>query len=223
MRTGWVRIGGRIGELAERLGVGGRTVRRDVERLRQLGYDVGGRPGAGGGYGLHGGTPIPPLQLDQDEATAVAVVPGAELPPAGGEGRLDHLLPPALRAQLAALRASTVALVPPLERVPSEHLVQLALACDQNRRVRFDYRTRGGEAAERRVEPHHLVATDRRWYLIGFDLDRDDWRTFRVDRMSEVVLTGHGFARRPLSDPGRLVAEAITAAGYRYRAVVRVE
>ncbi len=218
-------------ELAEHLGVDARTVRRDVDRLRDLGYEIDARPGASGGYRLGAGVRLPPLVLDADEATAVAVVlgisagaavPGVSALP-GEPSKLDRLLPPRLRAQLAALRASTVALVPPIDTVPAEDLVELALACESHLRVTFAYRSRDREPARRRAEPHRLVATERRWYLIAYDLDRVDWRTFRVDRLSELEVTGHRFEPRELADPARLVAEAITAAGYRYRAVIRID
>ncbi|HTW97935.1 MAG TPA: WYL domain-containing protein [Acidimicrobiales bacterium] len=226
-RPGWSG-----GELAERLGVDARTVRRDVDRLRGLGYEIVASPGTGGGYRLGGSSSLPPLLLDEDEATAVAVVlgisAGAAIPGIGAElpgepGKLDRLLPPRLRAQLAALRASTVALVPPLDIVPAEVLVELALACDSHLRATFSYQARDGAEATRRVEPHRLVATDRRWYLIAYDLDRDDWRTFRADRIAALQVSGHRFEPRPLENPARLVAEAITAAGYRHRAVVRLD
>lgn len=218
-------------ELAEHLGVDPRTVRRDVDRLRDLGYEIDAHPGASGGYRFGAGVRLPPLVLDADEATAVAVVlgisAGAAVPGIGGAlpgepSKLDRLLPPRLRAQLAALRASTVALVPPLDTVPAEDLVELALACESHLRATFTYRAREGAEAQRRVEPHRLVATERRWYLIAYDLDREDWRTFRVDRLSALEVTGHRFEPRELADPGRLVAEAITAAGYRHRALVRL-
>jgi predicted DNA-binding transcriptional regulator YafY len=116
-----------------------------------------------------------------------------------------------------------VSLVAPTEVVPADHLTKLAQACDSRQRVTFSYRAAGGQESERRAEPHSLVATDRRWYLVAYDLDRKDWRTFRVDRMSVLAITGHTFEPRPLVDPGRLVSEAITTANYPHRAVVRVD
>jgi predicted DNA-binding transcriptional regulator YafY len=219
-------------ELAERLGVGTRTVRRDAERLRELGYPVETAPGPGGGYRLGVGSDLPPLLLDDDEAMAVAVVlgisagaaiPGIERAALATLSRVDRLLPPRLRSQLSALRASTVALMSPVDVVPAESLVQLARACDSHERAVFDYRTRQGDEGERRVEPHRLVATERRWYLVAHDLDRDDWRTFRVDRISGIRITGHVFEPRSLADPARLVAESIALAPYLYQARVRVE
>jgi predicted DNA-binding transcriptional regulator YafY len=219
-------------ELADRLGVGVRTLRRDAERLRGLGYLVESAPGPGGGYRLGVGTDLPPLLLDDEEAMAVAVVlgvsasaaiPGIERPALATLDRIDRLLPPRLRTQLAALRATTVALSSPRQVVvPPERLILLARACDGCERAVFGYRTRYGAEAERRVEPHRLVATERLWYLVAHDLDRADWRTFRVDRMADVRLTGHTFVPRPLDDPARLVAESIAVAPYRYQARVRV-
>src|SRR5580658_6063432 len=188
-------------ELAERLEVDARTVRRDVERLRTLGYQIQGVPGAAGGYHLGGGTEVPPLLFEDDEAMAVAVVlglsagaavPGIERSALTALAKLDRLLPPRLRARLAALRHATVSLILPAE------------ACDNHQRAIFSYRAHDGRGSERRVEPHRLVATDRRWYLVAFDQDREDWRTFRVDRVSSLRVPGHTFVPRPLSDPARM-------------------
>jgi predicted DNA-binding transcriptional regulator YafY len=218
-------------ELAEALGVDARTVRRDVDRLRHLGYHVEANPGTGGGYRLGVGTQMPPLLLDEEEATAVAVVlgvmasvavPGVEQGALAALTKLDRLLPPRLRGQLISLRASTVAVLPRMEAVPAEPLVAFARACDLRERVTFRYRSHGGDRTERRVEPHRLVATDNRWYLVAHDLDRGDWRTFRVDRASSVVLTGHTFEPRRLDDPGRLVSEGIARAKYDVRSQVRI-
>lgn len=218
-------------ELSETLGVDARTVRRDVDRLRSLGYEVDATPGSAGGYRLAIGTQVPPLLLDEEEATAVAVVlgvmasvaiPGVEQGALAALTKLDRLLPPRLRGQLVALRESTVALLPSMEAVPAEQLVSLARACDLHERVTFGYRAHDGAVTQRRVEPHRLVATDRRWYLVGYDLDRLDWRTFRVDRASSVELTGHTFEPRVLDDPARMVSEGIAVAAYTYRAVVRL-
>jgi predicted DNA-binding transcriptional regulator YafY len=218
-------------DLVGRLGVDARTVRRDVERLRSLGYEIHGVPGAGGGYRLGGGTDVPPLLFEDDEAMAVAVVlgvsagaavPGIERGALTALAKLDRLLPARLRTQLTALRAATVSLASPTDVVAPESLVGLARACDNHLRATFSYVAQDGRASDRRVEPYRLVATDRRWYLVAYDLDRDDWRTFRVDRASAVTITGHTFHPRPIDDPGRMVAEALTTSGYTYRAVVRV-
>jgi predicted DNA-binding transcriptional regulator YafY len=216
-------------ELAERLEVDARTVRRDVERLRALGYQIEGVPGATGGYHLGGGTDVPPMLFEDDEAMAIAVVlglsagaavPGIERSALTALAKLDRLLPPRLRAQLAVLRHATVSLVPPSEVVSTEALILLAEACDNHLGALFSYRAHDGRGSERRVEPHRLVATDRRWYLVAFDLDRVDWRTFRVDRVSQLKVPGHTFVPRPLSDPARMVAEGISTAHYTHTAVV---
>ncbi|MCL2396273.1 MAG: YafY family transcriptional regulator, partial [Acidimicrobiaceae bacterium] len=220
-------------DLADRLSVDERTVRRDIERLRDLGYQVDSTRGAAGGYRLGVGTDLPPLLLEDDEAMAVAVVlgasasaavPGMEQGALGALTKLDRLLPERLRSQLGALRASIDSLASPRgEPVSSEALVLLAQACDSHLLAMFSYQAQDGRKSNRRVEPHRLVATDRRWYLVSYDLDRADWRTFRVDRMGSVTLPGHTFVPRPLADPARLVAEGITTAPYTHRAVVRFE
>lgn len=220
-------------ELADALGVDVRTVRRDVERLRGLGYDVTAVPGVAGGYRLDvGGGQVPPLLLDDDEATAVAVVlgvmasvavPGVEAGALKALTKLDRMLPPRLRGQLSALRQTTVAVLPRMDAVPAEQLVAFARACDVAERVRFRYRSWDGTATERRTEPHRLVATDRRWYVVAWDLDRDGWRTFRVDRSTDVVLTGHTFERRPLADPLRMVQEGVARVSHDVTALVRID
>jgi predicted DNA-binding transcriptional regulator YafY len=219
-------------ELAEQLAVTTRTLRRDVDRLRGLGYVVNSGPGADGGYRLQAGSDLPPLLLDDDEATAMAVALGwsagsalwgIEAPALTALTKLDRLLPGRLRTQVTAIRAATVALSRPAEALPADRLVPLARACESQQLVRFPYAAADGRHSDRRAEPYRLVATDRRWYLVAFDLDRQDWRTFRVDRMLEVPeVTGHTFVPRPLADPARLVADALSAAPYRYQAVVRV-
>ena len=219
-------------ELANRLGVDSRTVRRDVDRVRNLGYRIDSTPGTAGGYRLGVGTDMPPLLLDEDEAMAVAVllgvsagvaVPGIERATLATLARVDRLLPPRLQRQVKALRAATVPLMGHVDTVPAAQLAALAQGCEAHELVSFGYSSREGKTSTRRVEPHRLVATDRRWYLVAYDLDRRDWRTFRVDRAKAVRLTGHTFTPRPLADPGRLVAEAITTTGYHYRAVVRFD
>ncbi len=218
-------------DLADALHVDTRTVRRDIERLRSLGYQVEANPGTGGGYRLGVGSEMPPLLLDEQEATAMAVVlgvmasvavPGVEQGALAALTKLDRLLPPRLRGQLVSLRASTIALLPHMDSVPAEQLITFARACDGHERVSFSYRSFNGTESERRVEPHRLVATDRRWYMVGHDLDRNDWRTFRVDRATSVRLTGHTFEPRPLEDPGRMVSQGISSAKYDVMASVRI-
>lgn len=220
-------------ELADRLGVTTRTVRRDVTRLRDLGYPVDAAPGEAGGYRLGIGGDLPPLLLDDDEATAIAVslgvttggaVRGLEQPALAALTKLDRLLPPRLRARVDAVRSATVTLGGPGasdDAVDADVLVTLAQACDGHERVTCAYADRGGHRTERRLEPYRLVATGRRWYLLAFDLDRQDWRTFRVDRVAEAHPTGHRFT--PVPDPpdaATAVSEGISTAPYRYQAVI---
>ena len=217
-------------ELAERLGVTTRTVRRDVTRLRELGYPVDAAPGEAGGYRLGNGADLPPLLLDDDEATAVAValgvttggaVRGIEEPALAALAKLDRLLPPRLRSRVDALRTSTTTQAPTADAVDAEVLVQLAQGCDGHERVVIDYTDRDGRTSERRLEPYRLVATGRRWYLLAMDVDRADWRTFRVDRVAGARRTGHRFVPVPdPPDPATTVSEAISTAPYRYHAVI---
>ena len=217
-------------ELADRLDVTTRTVRRDVARLRELGYPVDAAPGEAGGYRLGNGGDLPPLLLDDDEATAVAValgvttggaVLGIEQPALSALAKLDRLLPPRLRARVEALQAATVALPNQVDAVDADVLVALAQACDGNERVAITYEDREGRASERRLEPYRLVATGRRWYLLAMDVDRRAWRTFRVDRVGEARRTGHRFVPDPdPPDAATTVSESITTAPYRHHAVV---
>ena len=217
-------------ELAQRLGVDVRTVRRDVDRIRALGYVVESTPGTTGGYRLGIGTEMPPLLLDEEEAIAVAVLfgvsasmalPGIERATVATLARIDRLLPPKLQRQVKALRAATIPLARVPDPVPVAGLAPLAQACDAHEIVTFNYRSRDGVRSTRRAEPYRLVATARLWYLVAFDLDRRDWRTFRVDRVKQVRLTGHTFEPREQVDAGRMVAAALSAAPYRYVAEVR--
>jgi predicted DNA-binding transcriptional regulator YafY len=219
-------------ELAEETGVTERTVRRDVARLRELGYPVEATTGRYGGYTLGRGGRLPPLVLDDDEAVAVAV--GLRAAAGGTEGtasatlsalaKLDQVLPARLREQVAALAEVTVGLRPPgLPEVDVDALVAAGLACRRPERLRFTYRAFSDRTTERLVEPYKLVYTDRSWYLVAFDPARDDWRTFRVDRMSELRLSGQRFV--PVDDPpdaAALVASGLAVAVYDLQAVIRV-
>jgi predicted DNA-binding transcriptional regulator YafY len=218
--------------LAERLGVTTRTVRRDVDRLRSLGYPVEAGPGTAGGYRLGIGAALPPLLLDDDEATAVAValgastggaVAGIEQPALAALAKLDRVLPVRLRQRVDALRSSVVTMAPPSDEVDADLLVTLAQACEGHERVTIAYRDREGRATERRTEPHRLVSTGRRWYLVAHDVDRADWRTFRVDRITAATRTGHRFVPSDPPDAAALVGRAITTAPYRHQAVVRFD
>ncbi|MEU5689716.1 DNA-binding transcriptional regulator [Streptomyces venezuelae] len=222
-------------DLAERLGVTPRTVRRDVDRLRELGYPVNASPGTGGGYQLGAGAELPPLLLDDDEAVAVAV----GLRTAAGQGvegigessvralsKLEQVLPNRLRRRVGALNAFTVPLLraPRREGVDPAVLTELADLCRDSERLRFDYRDHGGSSTRRTVEPHRLVCTERRWYLVAWDLDREDWRTFRADRIAPRPPHGPRFAPRtpPAEDLAAYVAEGLSTHAYAAHAVVRL-
>ncbi|MFE0651788.1 helix-turn-helix transcriptional regulator [Streptomyces sp. NPDC059534] len=221
-------------DLAERLGVTSRTVRRDVERLRELGYPVHASPGTGGGYQLGAGAELPPLLLDDEEAVAVAV----GLRAAAGQGvegigessvralaKLEQVLPGRLRRRISALNAFTVPMLrTPKERVDPAVLTELANACRDSERLRFAYRDHRGSATRRIVEPHRLVCTERRWYLVAWDLDRDDWRTFRADRIEPTPPHGPRFPPRepPAADLAAYVSKGVSSTAYAAEATVRL-
>jgi predicted DNA-binding transcriptional regulator YafY len=218
-------------ELAAELGVTDRSVRRDVERLRALGYPVHATAGVGGGYQLGAGTRLPPLLLDDEEAIATAVslrmasggtVAGAGEAALRALAKLDQVMPPRLRAEVRAVHGATETLVGPGVEIDAELLVTLARACRDAVRVRFTYAARDGAPAERTVEPVRMVATGRRWYLMAWDVERDDWRTFRLDRMRDAVATTWRFRPREHPDPVAFVQRAVTAAPYRHVARVRL-
>lgn len=220
-------------ELAERLGVSGRTIRRDVERLRQLGYPVRSLTGPAGGYGLRAGTAMPPLLLDEDEAIAIAVglgtaarasVSGIEETSIRALVKLEQVLPEHLRRRVAALGAATVAAPVDGPLVDPGHLTVIAATCRDRECLRFAYTRRDGAGSRREVEPHSLVNLGRRWYLVAWDRGRGDWRTFRVDRLERPGATGVRFAPRqlPAPDPSAFVERSISASPSRYEARVTV-
>ncbi|OLT10872.1 transcriptional regulator [Pseudonocardia sp. CNS-139] len=218
-------------DLAAELGVTDRSVRRDVERLRALGYPVHATAGVGGGYQLGAGTRLPPLLFDDEEAIATAVslrmasggtVAGTGEAALRALAKLDQVMPPRLRAEVRAVHGATETLVGPGVEIDAELLVTLARACRDAVRVRFRYARRGGDEHERTVEPVRMVATARRWYLMAWDVDRADWRTFRLDRMREVTATTWRFRPRAHPDPVAYVQRSVTAAPYRYLARVRM-
>jgi predicted DNA-binding transcriptional regulator YafY len=197
-------------ELADRLEVSARTLRRDVDRLRELGYPVDAARGVAGGYQLQAGAAMPPLLLDDEEAVAIAVglrsaaagaVAGFEETSVRALAKVIQLLPPRLRRRIDALQAVTTPGVfgggPVLDAFV---LTTLAMACRGEERLRFAYAPREGDPARRHVEPHRLVSLGRRWYLVAWDLERGDWRSFRVDRLSAPEPTGARF--RPRELPG---------------------
>jgi len=219
-------------ELAAELGVTDRSVRRDVERLRALGYPVHAAVGVGGGYQLGAGTRLPPLLLDDEEAIATAVslrlaaggtVAGAGEAALRALAKLDQVMPPRLRAEIRAVHGATETLVGPGVQIDAEVLTTLARACRDAVRVRFGYVGKGGAPErERTVEPVRMVTTGRRWYLMAWDVDRDDWRTFRLDRMRAVTATTWRFRPREHPDPVAYVQRAVTGAPYEYVARVRL-
>ncbi|GAA2802932.1 YafY family protein [Saccharopolyspora taberi] len=218
-------------ELASRLGVSTRTVRADVDRLRGLGYPVHATPGAAGGYRLGAGAVLPPLLLDDDEAVAVAIglrsaaggtVSGIEESSARALAKLDQVLPSRLRHRIGALQTHVE---PTAGSGPTAPVLSaLAAACRDRERLRFDYRSHGEAASVRDVEPHRLIHSGRRWYLVGWDVERDGWRTFRADRISPRVPNGPRFAPRDPPEGGFAAHLARGVAGvlWNYRAKVRV-
>jgi predicted DNA-binding transcriptional regulator YafY len=223
-------------ELAERLSVTTRTVRRDVNRLRDLGYPVEAAPGPTGGYQLGSGGALPPLLLSDEEAVVVAVglraaasgaVAGFEDSAIAALAKLEQILPVRIRERIGALNATMVLLGSDRggSAVDPDVLLTLAQGCRRLERVRFQYRDAEGNVTDRRVEPYRLVNTRRRWYFVALDLDRDDWRTFRVDRLSAPTLTGHRFTRTSEPDAAAMVARGLALTAYEIQAEVllRVE
>ncbi|MBW0090770.1 YafY family transcriptional regulator [Pseudonocardia sp. KRD-188] len=217
-------------ELAERLGVTPRTVRRDVGRLRTLGYPVHAGQGVGGGYRLGAGRDLPPLLLDDEEAiaTAVSLLAGAGGAVAGaGDAalraltKLDRVLPTRLRHEVRALAGSVESFDGGRTPVDPDVLMTLARACRDHVETGFDYPSADGPH-RRRTEPHRLVASDRRWYLLAFDLDRDDWRSFRVDRMSGVAARTWHFRPRDAPDAAAYVQEGVASRVYARQARILV-
>ena len=195
--------------LAERLEVTARTLRRDVDRLRTLGYPVNSTSGTAGGYQLGAGAKLPPLLLDDDEAVAVAVglrtaasgtVTGIEEASVRALAKLQQVLPDRLRRRVNALDAFILPLAGSGPKVHADTLTSIAGACRDLCRLRFDYHSRDGSESARDVEPHRLVYTGRRWYLAAFDVGRNNWRTFRVDRIEPPLAAGERFAARPAPD-----------------------
>ncbi|SIO06095.1 helix-turn-helix transcriptional regulator [Agromyces cerinus] len=219
-------------ELVDRLGVSDRTLRRDVDRLRELGYGIESARGSAGGYRLEAGTGLPPLLLSDDEGVAIAVglrsqatagLRGAEHTTLSALAKIEQVLPPALRRRIEALQshAAVGAGGPgsgrsgrPTPEVDSELLGLLALGCRDSERLRFTYTDAAGEASARVVEPYRLVPVARRWYLLAWDRQREDWRTFRLDRMSDVFPTRVRFEPRPMGDDD---ARARVEAAVRWR------
>ncbi|QTZ91190.1 helix-turn-helix transcriptional regulator [Streptomyces auratus] len=221
-------------ELAGRLDVTARTVRRDIDRLRELGYPVHSAPGTAGGYRLGAGAELPPLLLDDDEAVAVAV--GLRTAAAGGvEGieetsvralaKLEQVLPHRLQRRVGALNAFTVPMFGAGgPRVDPNTLTELAHACRDCHRLRFDYTSHDGTLSRRTVEPHRLVCARRHWYLVAWDVDRADWRTYRADRITPTPPHGPRFTPRtpPAEDLAAYVSHGISTRAYAQQATVLV-
>ena len=218
-------------ELADRLEVSGRTIRRDIDRLRGLGYPVDSLTGPAGGYSLRAGSAMPPLLLDDEEAMAIAIglrtatrasVTGIEETAVRALVKLEQVLPAHLRRRLGALSAATFTLPVDGPTVDPQHLTAIAAARRDYECLRFGYRSRDGTHSRREVEPHALVNRGRRWYLVAWDRGREDWRTFRIDRLVKPAPTGVRFAPRklPAKDAAAFVQEHIAGRPNRFEARV---
>jgi predicted DNA-binding transcriptional regulator YafY len=219
-------------DLADQLGVSTRTVRRDIDKLRALDYPVDAVKGIAGGYRLGKGAQLPPLQLDDGEAVAAAIA----LRTAAGSGvtgvgeaslralvKLEQVLPSRLRHRVDAMRVAMVRTPGTAPTVEVDVLIATAAACRDRQRLRFDYQGHGGAERVRVTEPHELVIWGRRWYLVAWDVERADWRTFRVDRMRPRTPTGPRFTARELpgGDPAAFVSRGV-AQRWPYQAVIRI-
>jgi predicted DNA-binding transcriptional regulator YafY len=221
-------------ELAGRLEISERTLRRDIDRLRDLGYPVDAQRGVDGGYQLAAGAALPPLVLDDEEAVALALglraaahgaVAGIEESSIRALTKVVRIMPPRLRRQVDALRQVTVPAVwSGGPTVDAGVLTIFAQACQDEERMRFAYTARDGEQTARHVEPHRLVSLGRRWYLVAYDVMRQDWRSFRLDRVTEPRSTGMRFTPRelPAEDAAAFVRAAIDSvpASYSVEALV---
>jgi predicted DNA-binding transcriptional regulator YafY len=222
-------------ELAQRLEVSPRTIRNDVERLRALGYPVHATRGSVGGYRLEAGASMPPLLLEDDEAVAVAI--GLRTATAGGVtgieetslralAKLEQVLPPRLRRQVATLQGVTIHVRRrPVTTIDPTMLTEIARLAREHFTLRFDYSDRRQAATQRRVEPYRIVNSGQRWYLVAWDLDREDWRTFRVDRIREGMSPGPRFTPRELTDAQveALVSRGVPVEARRHQARVLVQ
>jgi predicted DNA-binding transcriptional regulator YafY len=225
------------GELAGRLEVSPRTLRRDVDRLRELGYPVDATRGVAGGYQLQSGAAMPPLLLDDEEAVAIAVglrtaaggaVAGIEETSMRALTKVIQVMPPRLRRRVEALRSYTV---PAFwggnngSTVDALALTVIASSCRDDERLRFGYTSHDGAETKRHVEPHRLVSLGRRWYLVAWDVERHDWRTFRADRMVEPKPTGARFRQRDLpgGDAGAFVRDRLRARPTQHEVIMEIE
>jgi predicted DNA-binding transcriptional regulator YafY len=223
-------------ELAGRLEVSVRTLRRDVDRLRELGYPVEASRGVDGGYRLAAGAVLPPLVVDEDEAVAIAVgmqaaaqgaVAGIEEAAVRALTKVVQVMAPRLRRRVDALRAVTEPIswgAPATPALDPAALIAVAQACRDSERLEFGYTARTGEPSHRQVEPHRLVPVERRWYLMAYDLGRHDWRSFRLDRLSAPRTTGVRFHPRelPTADATAFVRAGIETQPALHEVEVRV-
>lgn len=214
--------------LAERLEITPRTLRRDIDKLRSLGYTISAAAGPGGGYQLGQGSAVPPLLLDDDEAVAVAVslrgamdtIAGMSQTVIGVLTKLNQLLPARLRKRVSAIHAVTISVTGAAPALNLDTLTTLAAACRDHRQLTLRYEDRAGKVTTRIVEPLQLAHTgNRRWYVVVWDISREGWRTLRVDRVIGNPTSGASFNPRPApADLARFVTDAISNAPYRYRA-----
>ncbi|WHU48952.1 YafY family protein [Gordonia sp. L191] len=220
-------------ELADRLEITTRTVRRDVDKLRELGYPVDATVGVGGGYRLGAGAEMPPLLLDDQEVLAVALgldavttgpVSDMAEASAGALTKLRQVMPSRLRHRLDSLSLEAVPQTRGQATVSADVLTDIAATCHRHERLRFDYRRGDGTESRREAEPYRLVRNGMRWYLIAFDLGRDDWRSFRVDRMVPKIPTGPRFTPRELPEGGasRFLERSLGAVYRKSSARVRI-
>ncbi len=223
-------------ELVERLEITDRTLRRDITRLRDLGYPIEATTGPYGGYSLGSGGRLPPLLVDDDEAVAMAVAlhdvaqrssPALAEAALSALAKLGQVMPASLRERVAAFADVTVGVSRRRDSfAPERHdvssLLTLALTCHRSERVRFDYVSGDGRESVRHVEPFRLVSLGQRWYLVADDVDRGDWRTFRTDRIARVRPTGARFVPRDPPDAAAFVAQGVAVESYEQRATVRL-
>ncbi|WP_347107832.1 WYL domain-containing protein [Paenarthrobacter sp. S56] len=219
--------------LADRMGVTERTVRRDIDKLRNLGYPIHASPGITGGYQLGAGAQLPPLLLDDNEALAVALgLNSVAAGPVAGIGeasvralaKLEQVLPSRLRPKFAMLKAAVTTLPTNAALVDPQQLTALSAAISDRRQVSFDYAKLDSNPERRLVEPYRLVDTGRRWYLVAWDVDREGWRTFRADRIASLPVERRKYEPRPLpaDDIADYVQQSITRSPYRFDVVVRL-
>ncbi|WP_029135639.1 helix-turn-helix transcriptional regulator [Nakamurella lactea] len=221
-------------ELCGRLEVSDRTLRRDVQYLRELGYGIDSLPGVGGGYRLGAGASIPPLVLSADEAVAIAiglraaatsVVTGIEEAAFGALAKLEGSLSSATRHRISTLERAMVPLGGSAgDPVDMDVVVTVSQAIRDGRRLRIEYRRHDGEQVRRTVEPHRIVHTPRRWYLVAWDSDRRDWRTLRLDRLTPRLPFADSFTPREIPDDAvrSFATRSLSTAPYPFRCTVIV-